>query len=192
MSSLKNKLKTIRTSIYHISDTAAKLSDTLDDRSFMRVYRDELANSAVAMAYLSENYPQSELSIAYFAAKVITSRDSSDSVSDSSGMSVFDNDKFPKAGRNLLALGLHSLCTSETASKSNRIDCNKTNTKIKKLADVKKYFATIGMKNITIRVKDSILYVHAGKKVVAKMASCLGRIKKKMKSMGFSDVLIKI
>ena len=185
---LATTLKRLQKRIRKLEKALVALPAGVDDVPIMRIYREELGEKALAVTVLSESYLESELSMARRVARVLTARrvqrepPSVKDPSPQSGLSM--------AEIYLLIGGLSVPSWHRPSSPYRKKSVKRRNSF--RTAAVRKYLESLGIKKVTVRIRGKKAYIIANKSVIVKMAKRLDRIKKKMRSFGISEVLLRL
>lgn len=218
--SLEVKLERLRRKIRRLDGAIIAFSGGVDSSLLMRVCREELGEKAVAVTTVSDNYPESELSLARRIAKVIGARhitQRNDSEDDSPysplqelalKMRIKDildgshKDDREAAGRRYLEArkaGVKSpLLESGLTKREIRIlskefglpNWNRPSSgKDSPLWKAKRYLLRLGIKDVAVAKRGMSVLIRSDTKGLMKALKELARIRKRMRALGFRDVL---
>ncbi len=174
-------MKSLRKRIRTLEKAIVTLPNILDEMPFMRVHRNELGEKAVEVVVLSEAYFESELKMARRVAKILNTQMllAHDERPLESILSVESRPVGRRLGMPLRLL---------TAQRRKR----RKGSPAKKIAAVKEYLASLGIKNAKVSIRGNKTYIKTDRGGLGKIARHLGSIKRKFRSLGVPEVLLRL
>jgi len=174
-------MKSLRKRIRTLEKAIVTLPNILDEMPFMRVHRNELGEKAVEIVVLSEAYFESELKMARRVAKILDTQ-VLPAQTERPLESILSVESRPVGRR--LGMPLRLLKARRT-KKQKRISP-------KKIAAAKEYLALLGIKNATVSIKGNKTYIKTDRSGLGKIVKHLGSIKRKFRSLGVPEVLLRL
>lgn len=162
-SKLKKKIRKLKTDVLP--------SKELDSSFILRIFREELDEESISVAVLSSTYPKDELSIAKRVARILT-KAGADSKEK-------EPDADLTAAEELLLAKARSLYGQESISK-------------KQLKKAGKILKDLGIRKASVLADGKLMHITANKAEIVKIAKNFAAIRKKMRALGFSDVLLSL
>jgi|GEM_PF-2988902 len=146
-------------------------SKEMDSSFILRIFREELDEESISVAVLSRTYPKEELSIARRVARILTKAEA--------GPDNEGPDTDLTAAEELLLAKARSLYGRKPTSKE----------QLKKAGKILK---DLGIRKASVLAEGKMLHITAGRTEIVKLAKSLAKIRKKMKALGFYDVLLSL
>lgn len=185
---LTARLKKLQKRIQKLEKALVAFPGSVDDMPIMRICREELGEKAVEVTVLSGSYTESELSMARRVARVLSTKSIQSDIPQQPVKSPSIGSTLSDAGIRLLVGGIALPLWREPFMGGPK---KKARFPPEKLAAAKRYLKTLGIRKAALSTRERSLFITAGKGDTVKIAKLLRRIQKKMKSLGFSEVLLK-
>jgi PP-loop superfamily ATP-utilizing enzyme len=177
-------LKRLRKRIRTLEKAIVTLPNVLDEMPFMRIHRNELGEKAVEVVVLSEAYFESELKMARRVAKILNTQVLSAQRDMPGPLERILSMESRPAGRRI-GMPVRRLSAGWRKKRAKRIST-------KKIAAVKEYLASLGIKSAKVSIRDNKTYIQTDRRGLGKIAKHLGSIKKKFRSLGVPEVLLRL
>jgi len=172
--SLVSKLKKLQKRIRKLEKALVALPSDTDDRPLMRIHREELGDKAVEVTVVADSYLNSELTMAKRVAKIL-------------GSSVVAEQSDGSAPERMPVKGIYAPAWRRLPLRHH----GKRGASKKKIAVVREYLQSIGIKKAELSISGRSIRITATRNGIAKIVKNIRHVQKKMKSLGFSEVLLK-
>ena len=217
---LERKLEKLRRRIRRLDGAIVAFSGGVDSSLLMRVCREELGEKAVAVTTVSDNYPETELSLARRIAKVIGARHivhERDEDEDSpysplqelamkmrikdilDGSHKDDKEEAGRRFREARRAGVKSPLLESGLSKKEIRELSKElglpnwdRPSSGGMRKARSYLERLGYKKVRLQRRGKCLLIISEKAGIMRALKELTRIRKRMRALGFRDVLFQV